>query len=98
MEKLTKRAKEFDFEGRHYKIKVFKNSKTDGNYEYIIRAYINDEPANGYSYHVEFTTNYDFQQKFGNDAVSHLIQQAETDVTNKIWGKYLKAIKQDEKN
>ncbi|OGP15962.1 MAG: hypothetical protein A2V21_313080 [Deltaproteobacteria bacterium GWC2_55_46] len=94
MKELPKHAKQFQFDGKNYQIKV---SKGDID-EYIIRAFIEDKPANGYSYHVDFTTRYDLEQQIGYDAVSHLIDQAESDVRNKIWEKYLRAIAENAKS
>ncbi len=78
----------FDFEGKHYDIRVVLD-----NGVFRVKAFIGDQPANGYEYTVEEITNFDFHHTHGLSAFDHLIDVARTDVKTKLWEKYVDTMK-----
>lgn len=89
MEELSQLAKSFKFESEIYEIKVFKTIEED---KYVVQAFLKGKPANGYSYSVKQSVKFDFMRAFGESAISNLIDHAESDIKNKTWEKYLKAV------
>lgn len=84
------KCKTFQFEGKDYEIKVFKN-----NNGFYVQSYYKKggKRANGYSYHVDFITDYDFHSSSDFHIYEHLIEIAKSDIENNVWEKYLHAIK-----
>lgn len=58
---------------------------------YHIRAFLNNKPANGYTYSIRETTNYDIFKKFGFTGINDLVKTAKSDITSNMWEKYLEA-------
>lgn len=81
----------FQFEGQEYEIKIFKT-----NNSYCVQPYYKKDgkPANGYSYYVNFMTDYDIQSNFDFHGYEHLVDTAKSDIENKKWKKYLDAIQE----
>lgn len=77
----------FLFEGKIYNVKVMKSG-----YEFSVRTYLDEKPANGYLYTVSETENYDFNTSQGVFAYDHLVSIAKRDVEERVWEKYLEAI------
>lgn len=78
----------FRHDGKEYEIRI----QSDGN-KINVRAYLNDKPANGYTYSVEVVDQVD-AKKSGVliDPVECLIETASSDVKNGIWEEYLAAV------
>lgn len=79
----------FEFEGKHYEVKVFKNES-----HFTVRVFLNGAAANGYEYSVDEITSFDFRRHTGVSGVSHLIETAQADIKNKVWDKYLTALEE----
>ena len=77
--------KEFEFEGNKYEIRISSDGWTTN-----IRVFLNNKPANGYSYSVELPIVVDSKRgKLPMDPVEDLIKTAENDIKEKRWEKYL---------
>lgn len=85
----AKIVKTFDFEGRQYEVYVI----TEGDRK-VVQAYVEDKPANGYSYSIDFLTRLGFKQSMGYDPLKDLIATAEDDVRLKTWERYCDAVRQ----
>lgn len=78
---VIKREK-FISDGTEYEIRITRKPN-----EFEVRAYLNNEPANGYSYTASFEVNDDYLSCNGEPIFSNLIDAAKNDVTNKAWEK-----------
>ena len=76
----------FEFDKKQYEIRIF----SDG-WEFAIQAYINDKPANGYTYSVKLPTAFDLKKAWGLDAVQELVKTAKSDIENRNWERYVEA-------
>jgi hypothetical protein len=80
--------REFEFEGNKYEIRISSDGWTTN-----IRVFLNNKPANGYSYSVDLSIIIDSKKgKLPVDPVEDLIKTAENDIKEKRWEKYLEAI------
>jgi hypothetical protein len=82
--KLNKRIP-FEHEGKNYEIHIF----SDG-WKFKVKAYLDGQPVNGYSYSVELPTAFDLQTVISTDAIQTLIDIAKEDVVSNKWEKYVK--------
>ncbi len=82
----------FEFEGKSYEIRIYSKG-----WKFNIRAYLDDRPANGYSYTVDLPTSFDIKNIMNIDAIQELVKLAKKDIENKKWEKlvnqYLKTLK-----
>lgn len=86
---------EFNFEGCHYKIKLYeiKNSMSDTVCE--LRVFSDDNnPANGYSYRVAFDGQVNMNVLKENDLIKELAENAKNDVLTKRYERLIEAIKE----
>ena len=81
-------TKEFEFEGKTYEIRIV----SDG-WKTRIRVFLNNKPANGYEYSVELPIIIDAKRgKLPFDPKEELIKNAENDVKEKRYERYLEAV------
>jgi hypothetical protein len=83
-------SQSFEFEGRHYEIRVAKS----GN-EYRVAAFLEDRRANGYTYCVDVHTDFQISATHSIQGYKHLMEIAESDVRLKIWESYISASMQE---
>jgi hypothetical protein len=76
----------FPYNGKTYEIKVF-----HGENGFIVQAFLNGRRANGYSYSVDYDTNFKFEWDNGYEAFSHLIEVAKADIKSGMWEKFVAA-------
>ena len=74
------RTDTFQHEGTTYEICVF----SDG-WKFTIRAFKDGKAANGYSYNVDFPTEFDLEKARGFSAIDELIRSAKSDIVEKNW-------------
>lgn len=79
--------KTFEFEGRSYDVRV----QSDGN-EYTVAVFVGDDRANGYTYTASIVTDTNMKITHGVHAYEHLMDVAESDVREKYWERYIKAV------
>jgi len=72
----------FTFEDSQHEIRIYSQA-----WEFQVRAYLNGEPANGYSYSVSLPTAIDLNQALNIDAIQNLVQLAKHDIETKLWDK-----------
>jgi hypothetical protein len=78
--------RKFSFEGKEYETRVI---LANGRYE--VAVFLDGGRANGYAYSVDFETSVAMKQSIGVEAVTHLMELAESDVRSGLWNQYLKA-------
>ena len=78
----------YDYHGKNYEIRILQ--VTNG---YIVRAFLNGKPANGYSYSVDFYTQIEFEWIKNSSVYSHLIEIAKQDIASGRWDKFIQLTK-----
>ena len=78
----------FQAHGEDYEIRL-----SGGGSELVVRAFFNDRPANGYSYHVTLETAHDLGVLAGQNAVKELAKVARSDVIEQRYEKLLQVLK-----
>jgi hypothetical protein len=82
-------TKEFEFENKSYEIRIV----SDG-WKTRIRVFLDGKPANGYEYSVELPVMINAKNgKLPFDPKEELIVNAENDVREKRYERYLEAVK-----
>jgi len=80
--------KKFTVNDKEYEIRVEYTGQ-----ELVVRAYHNNKPANGYSYHITIETARNLSDLANLDAINELVAIAESDVTEKRYEKLISAIR-----
>lgn len=84
----------FRSNGQNYDVRVIET-----NTGFDVRVYRADgRAANGYTYHVDHTTNLDHVVTNGRPAYEHLVEIAKSDVENRVWESYCAAVRSDNSN
>lgn len=81
--------REFEFEGNKYEVRALAD---EGRFE--IAAYVQGQRANGYSYSVDAITDIEIATSKGFSGYRHLMDVAESDIKEKRWDQYLKALQE----
>jgi len=76
----------FEFENNDYQIRIYSNA-----WDFEVKAFLNDKPANGYSYRVSLPTAIDLRMALELDAIQMLVEDAKRDVVEKTWERYVDA-------
>jgi hypothetical protein len=87
------KSENFEFEGNTYTIRVVEH---DGGL--LVRAFLGEKAANGYSYVVDMATRFDLQTSLQISAADHLIELAGADIKNKTWEQYFTSVKSLQQN
>jgi hypothetical protein len=74
------KAVAFTYDERDYEVRVVELGDT-----FVVRAFLDGEPANGYSYLVASTTRLDIKHSLGISAADHLIAIAESDIRDRTY-------------
>ena len=72
----------FEFEGSQYEIRIYNQA-----WDFKVKAYLNDSPANGYSYSANLPTAIDLNLALELDAIQYLVELAKHDIESKLWEK-----------
>jgi phosphoribosyl-AMP cyclohydrolase len=75
----------FAYEGKNYEIHIF----SDG-WKFQVKAYLGEQPANGYSYSIDLPTAFDLQTVIDTDAIQTLVNIAKEDIISNRWEKYVR--------
>ena len=82
-------VRSFQHTGNTYEIRIASDGHTTR-----VRVFINDKPANGYTYSVETLTQVDAAMSGSStDPLEELIKLAEQDVKSGFWDQYVAAVK-----
>lgn len=85
----TYQTRSFQHAGNTYETRIASDGHT-----IRVRVFINNRPANGYTYSVETLTQVDAAMQGGsNDPIEELIKAAEHDVKTGVWEQYVAAVK-----
>lgn len=85
------KKKEFVFEDNNYEVRSWLQ---DDNETYTVKVFLNNEPANGYSYNVSIEDVNDSKRgKFPQALLKDLVDLAENDIKEKKWEKYIENMK-----
>jgi len=80
----------FVFEEQEYEIRIYQDGMI-----FKVRAFLNEEPANGYTYEADFSTRIGLKRHFGLSAIDNLIEDAKADIRNKTWQRLLEALQRE---
>jgi len=88
----TYQIRSFQHAGNTYEVRIAPDGHT-----FRVRAFLNDKPANGYTYSVEVLTQIDAAMSGSIvDPLEELIKAAEHDVKSGVWEKYVAAVKAEQ--
>ena len=83
------KTKKFKFENNEYEVKAI---LTDEGYK--VFAELNGKRVNPYVYGATFETELDCNIQNNDSAVDHLMDLAQSDIEQKMWERYLEAVRQ----
>lgn len=75
---------QFEFEKKYYEIRIYSEG-----WKFKVRAYLDNKPANGYTYVVELPTVFNLEEALNIDVIQELVKLSKKDIENKIWDKYV---------
>jgi len=84
------KSKKFTFENNTYDVTAV---STDEGFK--VFAELNGKRVNPYVYGASFEIEADCNVQNNESAVDHLMDLAQSDIEQKIWGQYLSAVKQE---
>jgi len=82
----------FEFEDQKYEIRI-----RDDELKIYIKAFLNNKPANGYTYQVDFPSKFYVENRFNMNLVEDFIKMAKDDILEKRWDKLLKLLQDNKK-
>ena len=82
----------FEFEGQKYEIRIWCDES-----KIYVKAFLNNKPANGYTYQVDFPSKFVVENRFEINLIEDFIEMAKNDIFEKRWIKLLKLLEENKK-